>query len=96
MRHDIPSSWNDEVILANSDKATDILGFKEVVGVGQLIYHPFGFKKYELNINKNSDYYATPFCRHWCEPIFLKEDFLSGHGLVYQLLQSSNANNLFW
>ena len=33
---------------SEADKTTDILGFKEIGGIGQLIYHPFRFKKYEL------------------------------------------------
>ena len=57
------------------DKTTDILGFKEIGGIGQLIYHPFRFKKYELDIDKSDDYCATPFCRPGYEPIFPKEDF---------------------
>ena len=43
------------------EKTTDILGFKEIGGIGQLIYHPFRFKKYELDIDKSDDYCATSY-----------------------------------
>lgn len=44
----MPLNWNDEALPSEADKTTDILGFKEVGGVGQLIYHPFRFKKYTI------------------------------------------------
>ncbi len=37
----MPLNWKDEPIPSKADKATDMLGFKEIGGVGQLIYHPF-------------------------------------------------------
>ena len=43
MRYDMPLNWNDEAIPSEADKTTDILGFKEIGGIGQLIYHPFRF-----------------------------------------------------
>ena len=48
----MPLNWNDETIPSEADKTTDILGFKEIGGIGQLIYHPFRFKKYELDIDQ--------------------------------------------
>lgn len=35
----------DKMIPSEANKTTDILGFKEIGGVGQLIYRPFRFKK---------------------------------------------------
>ena len=57
----MPLNWNDETIPSEADKTTDILGFKEIGGIGQLIYHPFRFKKYELDIDKSDDYYKHLF-----------------------------------
>jgi hypothetical protein len=37
-------NWNDEHIPSKADTTTDILGFKEIGGMGQLIYHPFRYK----------------------------------------------------
>ena len=51
----MPLNWNEESIPSEADKTTDILGFKEIGGIGQLIYHPFRFKKYELDIDKSDD-----------------------------------------
>ena len=95
MRYDMPLNWNDEALPSEADKTTDILGFKEVGGVGQLIYHPFRFKKYELDIDKSNDYCATPFCRPGYEPIFPKEDFLSGQGLLASLCNLAMQINSF-
>ena len=63
------------------------IGREEIGGIGQLIYHPFRFKKYELDIDKSDNYCATPFCRPGYEPIFPKEDFLPT-GTATQPLQS--------
>lgn len=95
MRYDMPLNWNDETIPSEADKTTDILGFKEIGGIGQLIYHPFRFKKYELDIDKSDDYCATPFCRPGYEPIFPKEDFLSGQGLLTSLCNLAMQINSF-
>ena len=91
----MPLNWNDETIPSKADKTTDILGFKEIGGIGQLIYHPFRFKKYELDIDKSDDYCATPFCRPGYEPIFPKEDFLSGQGLLTSLCNLAMQINSF-
>lgn len=71
----MPLNWNDETIPSEADKTTDILGFKEIGGIGQLIYHPFRFKKYELDIDKSDDYCATPFAAPDMNPSFLKKIF---------------------
>lgn len=91
----MPLNWNDETIPSEADKTTDILGFKEIGGIGQLIYHPFRFKKYELDIDKSDNYCATPFCRPGYEPIFPKEDFLSGQGLLASLCNLAMQINSF-
>ncbi len=52
----MPLNWNDETIPSEADKTTDTLGFKEIGGIEQLIYHPFRFKKYELDIDNSNDY----------------------------------------
>ena len=91
----MPIDWNDETIPSETDKTTDILGFKEIGGVGQLIYHPFRFKKYELDIDNGSDYYATPFCRPGYEPTFPKDVFLSGQGVLASLCNLAMQINSF-
>ncbi|MBR4343945.1 MAG: hypothetical protein IKP88_14825 [Lachnospiraceae bacterium] len=39
----MPLNWNDEEIPSKADKTTDILGLKEIGGVGQLISPPSYF-----------------------------------------------------
>ena len=36
----MPYNWNGDYIPSKADRSTDILGQKEIGGVGQLIYHP--------------------------------------------------------
>ena len=36
----MPFNWNGDYIPSKADKTTDILGSKEIGGIGQLIYHP--------------------------------------------------------
>ena len=36
----MPFNWNDEYIPSKADKTTEILGLKEIGGVGQLVYQP--------------------------------------------------------
>ena len=91
----MPLNWNDKTIPSKSDKTTGILGFKEIGSVGQLIYHPFRFKEYELDIDKSGDYCASPFCRPGYEPVFPKEDFLSGQGLLTSLCNLAMQINSF-
>ena len=74
---------------------TDILGFKEVSGIGQLIYHPFRFKKYEFNIDKDSNYCIAPFYRPGYELNFPKDVFLSGQGLLTLLCNLAMQLNSF-
>lgn len=95
MRNDMPLNWDDEVIPSKSDKTTNILGFKEIGGVGQLIYHPFCFRKYELGTDKSGNCCATPFCRPGYEPVLLKENFLSGQDLLASLCNLAMQVNSF-
>lgn len=78
----MPLNWNDETIPSEADKTTDILGFKEIGGIGQLIYHPFRFKKYELYIDKSDDYCATPFAVPDTNQFSLKKIFFPGRGCL--------------
>lgn len=40
----MPLKWNEDHIHSKVDKIPDILGLKEIGGVGKLVYHPFRFK----------------------------------------------------
>ena len=40
----MPLKWNEDHIHSKVDKIPDILGLKEIGGVGKLVYHLFRFK----------------------------------------------------
>lgn len=80
----MPYNWNGDYVPSKADRSTDILGQKEIGGVGQLIYHPFRYKDYIL-ANDNEEYCASPVCKTGYEPAFPTDDFLSGKGLLVSL-----------
>ena len=90
----MPLNWKDEPIPSKADKATDMLGFKEIGGVGQLIYHPFRFKDYRLGDDRG-DYCAFPICRPGYEPEFPNEDVLTGKGLLVSLCNLAHQINSY-
>ena len=80
----MPYNWNGDYIPSKADKSTDILGQKEIGGVGQLIYHPFRYKDYIL-ANDREEYCAFPVCKPGYEPAFPADDSVSGKGLLVSL-----------
>ena len=80
----MPYNWNGDYIPSKADKSTDILGQKEIVGVRQLIYHPFRYKDYIL-ANDREEYCAFPVCKPGYEPAFPTDDSVSGKGLLVSL-----------
>jgi len=80
----MPYNWNRDFIPSKADKSTDILGQKEIGGVGQLIYHPFRYRDYILT-NDREEYCAFPVCRPGYEPDFPANDSVSGKGLLVSL-----------
>lgn len=56
----MPYDWNGRYIESKADNKTDILGFGEIGGVGQLIYHHIRFKKYEMVDNQLPDCIVRP------------------------------------
>lgn len=90
----MPLNWKDGLIPSKADKATDILGFKEIGGIGQLIYHPFKFKDYRLG-NDREDYCAFPICHPGYEPEFSNEDVLTGRELLVSLCNLAQQINSY-
>jgi len=80
----MPFNWNDEYIPSKADKTIDILGAKEIGGVGQLIYQPFRFVNYEMSFDGN-DTTVYPVCEPGKEPIFPNDDSLTGKNLLTSL-----------
>lgn len=80
----MPYNWNGDYVPSKADKNTNVLGEKEIGGVGQLIYHPFRFKDYEFH-NITNGYYVFPICSPEYEPVFPTDDSVSGKGLLVSL-----------
>lgn len=80
----MPLNWNDEYIPSKADKTTDILGLKEIGGVGQLVYHPFRFKTYTCAFD-GKDQLVYPVCRPGQEPEFPSPEGLTGKKLLISL-----------
>ncbi len=53
----MPYNWNGDYDSSKADESTDILGQKEIGGVGQFIYYPFRYKDYIL-ANDREEYCA--------------------------------------
>ena len=88
----MPLNGKDEPIPSKTNKASDMLGFKEIGGIGQLIYHPFRFKDYRLG-DYRGDYCAFPICRLGYEPEFPNEVILTGKGLLVSLCNLAHQIN---
>lgn len=80
----MPFNWNGDYIPSKADKTTDILGSKEIGGIGQLIYHPFRFASYDISYD-GKNYCAYPVCKKGQEPIFPNDDTLTGRGILVSL-----------
>lgn len=90
----MPLNWNDEEIPSKADKTTDILGLKEIGGVGQLIYHPFRFVSYDCSFD-GQDTNVCPVCKIGSEPTFPLDDTLTGRGLLISLCNLAKTIDSF-
>lgn len=50
----MPYNWNGEYVPSKADRTTDILGHKELGGIGQLVYHATVSKNMTLIISAMS------------------------------------------
>lgn len=83
----MPYNWNGDYIESRADKNTDILGFGEIGGVGQLIYHNFRFADYKLKNDKKSGLLACPVCNKKSPPDLTPKDNLSGKEILTSLCE---------
>lgn len=90
----MPFNWNGDYIPSKADKTTDILGAKEIGGIGQLIYHPFRFTSYDISYD-GKDYCAYPVCKKGQEPIFPNDDTLTGRGILVSLCNLAKVIDSF-
>ena len=80
----MPLKWDDEHIPSKAEKTTEILGLKEIGGVGQLVYHPFRFKDYTYSFN-GKDQLVYPVCKPGQEPEFSSSEGLTGKEILTSL-----------
>lgn len=90
----MPYNEEGRYIPSKADNRTNVLGFGEIGGVGQLIYHTFKFKDYELEITDNG-IYAHPVCRLGMEPEIAGKDMPTGKQLLVSLYNLAKKINDF-
>ena len=84
----MPLNWNGEYIESKADRNRDMLGFREVGGVGQLIYHQFRFTEYSMDPHSLHVY---PICDGDHKPDLTNEGSLSGIELLNSLCNLAQA-----
>lgn len=89
MPYDALGLWVD----SKTDLTTDMLGFGEIGGVGQLVYKLFRFKKYELRYIEDGRILACPICRPGYEVTFATTDSLTGAELLADLYNLAKKIN---
>ena len=77
----MPYNWNGEYVPSKVDRTTDLLGHKELGGIGQLVYHAICFKEYDTDYF-GSDYCAYPVCDAKNPPEFPTDESVSGQAFV--------------
>lgn len=80
----MPYNWNGEYIPSKADRTTDILGHKELGGIGQLVYHATRFKEYDTDYF-GSEYCAYPVCDAKNPPEFPTDESVSGLEILSSL-----------
>lgn len=83
----MPHNWNGDYIESKADKNTDVLGFGEIGGVGQLIYHNFRFAAYTTMSNEHDGFFACPVCDKENPPDLTPKDNLTGKEILTSLCE---------
>ena len=81
MPEDYMGRWVD----SKTDLRTDILGFGEIGGIGQLIYRLFRFKNYEIQYVEDGRILACPVCSPGNEIEFSTTQDLTGADMLVSL-----------
>ena len=81
----MPYTWDGKYVESKADARTDTLGFREIGGVGQLIYHLFRFNDYKLEYDNNNRACAFPICGKDNEPEIADADDYTGWDLLASL-----------
>lgn len=90
----MPFNRNEYYNPSKANKTADILGSKEIGGIGQLIYHPFRFASYNISYDVK-DYCAYPICKKGQDPIFPNDDTLTGQSILVSLCNLAKVIDSF-
>lgn len=82
-------------IESKADNTSDVIGFGDVGGIGQLIYHTFRFKDYEFEEGDGESWYLKPIVYKGLEPDLDKTNGFSGKELFRELYNLSRKINDF-
>ena len=80
---------------SKADNTSDIIGFGDVGGIGQLIYHTFRFKEYKFDEAPGKALCLKPFMHKGMEPDIDKQNGLSGKELFIKLYNLGGKINSF-
>ena len=80
---------------SKADNTSDIIGFGDVGGIGQLIYHTFRFKDYEYDEAPGNVVCLKPLIYKGMEPDIDKQNGLSGKELFLELYNLGSRINSF-
>lgn len=81
----MPYDWKGDYIASRANKNTGVLGFGEIGGVGQLIYHNFRFAAYTIMSDETEGAIACPICDKENPPDLTPKEHLSGKDILSSL-----------
>lgn len=80
----MPYTWDNKWYPPGTDNRSDIIGFCEIGGIGQLIYHTFTFKNYECE-ESNGEWYLKPIINRGEKPIIADNSSWTGEEIFTKL-----------
>ena len=91
----MPYDGMGNYIESKADNTSDVIGFGDVGGIGQLIYHTFRFKDYEFEVGAGESWYLKPTIYKGMEPDLDKENGFSGKEIFRELYNLGRKINDF-
>lgn len=91
----MPYNEMGDYIESKADNTSDVIGFSDVGGIGQLIYHTFRFKDYEFQEDPRGTMYLKPIICKGMEPDIDKANGYSGKELFCELYNLGRKTNDF-
>lgn len=80
-------SWNDEYRESKADLSTDFLGFGEIGGVGQLVYHHIRFPEYEWVSRDDPEFPTQPVINKKSPPDMNPKGGMTGKDILISLCE---------